>query len=198
MTRAPMKLLAAASLLMLAACSQPKVPEDHFYRLTSAAPQSADVKLKGAIEVHRFVADGLTANRPIVYTGGAGSNQLQAYHYHFWSEPPAIMLQNALANYLRRANLATSVVTPELRLEPEYIATGKIIRFEQITGGTPGIAVEVELSLKETGSGKLIHFGHYTVEQAASDPSIGTAVGQISQAMNSIYARYLADIRSKR
>ncbi len=193
-----MKILAAASLLALAACTQPKVPEDHFYRLTSAAPQSAGAQLNGSIEVHRFVADGLTANRPIVYTSGAGSNQLQAYHYHFWSEPPAIMLQNALANYLRRANLTKSVVTPELRLEPEYIATGKIIRFEQITGASPSIAVELELGLKETGSGKLIHFGHYTVEQPASDPSIGTAAGQISQAINSIYARFLADIRWKR
>ncbi len=129
---------------------------------------------------------------------GVGSNQLQAYHYHFWSEPPAIMLQNALANYLRRANLTKSVVTPELRLEPEYIVTGNIIRFEQITEATPGIAVEVELGLKETGSGKLVHFGHFTVDQPAADPSIGTAVGHISQAINSIYARFLSDIRSKR
>ena len=193
------KPLTVGAVLLLAACQQPPLPEDHFYRMTPLTPVAgANVALNGTVEVPRFVADGLAAHRPIIFSNASGSNRLQAYHYHFWSEPPAIMLQNALSNYLRKSNIAKSVLTPELRVEPEFVATGKIIRFEQISTRPAKIAVELELGVKETGGDKLVHFSRYTVETETANPTVGAAVQQISKAVNDIFARFVADIRRTR
>ena len=86
------RLFPAALLVLAAACTQPAVPEDHFYRLGSAPAQGGGTALAGVIEVNRFVADGLTGRRPVVYTDNADAREVRAYHYHFWSEPPPILL----------------------------------------------------------------------------------------------------------
>ncbi len=78
-------------------------------------------RLNGVVEISRFIADGLTASWPIVFIKPVQSHEAQAYHYHLWTEPPTIMLQNSLANYLRQASSATKVVTPELSIEPNFI-----------------------------------------------------------------------------
>ena len=78
---------------LLAACAQPSMPEDHFYRLTIKGPERATTPLPaGTIQVERFVADGLTANRPIAFSEAGRPQVLQTYHYHFWVEPPTALL----------------------------------------------------------------------------------------------------------
>ena len=92
MTRTSLLL---ASLLLLTACagSQP-VPRDHFYRLLLDPPtRLAQPPLPGTLEVGRFRADGLTADRPLIYTQSSAPQEVQVYHYHQWIEPPATLLQ---------------------------------------------------------------------------------------------------------
>ncbi len=78
-------------LVMLAACAaQAPVPQDKYYRLQAIPafqPLSSPV-LSGVLEIERFMADGLTAGRPIVYVDAADPNQLREYHYHFGRRPP--------------------------------------------------------------------------------------------------------------
>ena len=91
------RLLPAALLILVSACPQPAIPEDHFYRLAPAPADGQQSRaLAGVIEVNRFIADGLTGRRPIVYTDSIDAGEVRAYHYHFWSEPPPILLQNRL------------------------------------------------------------------------------------------------------
>ncbi|MBT6289937.1 MAG: ABC transporter, partial [Rhodospirillaceae bacterium] len=65
-----MRALPAALLLILGACTQPALPDDHFYRLGAAPAEGISGALTGVIEVSRFIADGLAGRRPIVYTDG--------------------------------------------------------------------------------------------------------------------------------
>lgn len=188
--------LIGALVVMLAACSQPSLPEDHFYRLVVTPPQGQSAsRLTGVVEVSRFIADGLTASRPIVFTKPGQTHEVQAYHYHFWMEPPTIMLQNSLATYLRRASAATKVVTPELRIDPNFVLHGKINRFEQITGGTGQVAVELEISLTDSRTEKLIHQKTYRTQLATSNQTVPAAVIGMGAAVSKIFAEFLSDIR---
>ena len=63
----------AATALLVTACTQPELPQDHYYRLNVASPQQVSLKLDGVLEVERFRADGLTSGRPIVYSKGNGN-----------------------------------------------------------------------------------------------------------------------------
>lgn len=191
-----MKKMLPALLLVLGACAQPEVPTDRFYRLDVAAPETRLAKppLAGTLEVSRFIADGLTAGRPIVYSESGRPREVLEYHYHFWTEPPTIMLRDQLVTYLRAANVASTVVTPEHRVEPDYELSGKIKRLEQVKGTPPGAVVELELALKRSADGQILLLDTYRIEAEARTGSVVAAVDALNSALGLIYTRFTNDI----
>lgn len=196
-SRAAMALLCVASL---AGCgSAAPVPQDKFYRLqaVSTAAPSATPKLDGTLEIERFSADGLTAGRPIVYAESDVPNQLLEYHYHFWTQPPTIMLQDELVTYLRAANYAKNVVTPEMRINPDYGLTGRIRRFEQVLGSPDAAVIEIEVGLRRIADGKLMLLKTYRHESKQSSRGVPAAVVAMNEALNIVYSDLLADLRTR-
>ena len=183
-------------LLSLAACSQPPVPGDHFYRLRLAPPERplANPRFKGTMEIDRFVADGLTTKLSIVYSTGDRPLEVKAYHYHLWTDPPVIMLRDQLVGYLRAAKVASKVVTPEMRVGADYVVTGKINRLEKVIGSPAKVAVELELSLGQRTDGKLLFLDTYRVVTASENDTVGAAVKAINKALGKVYASFAADI----
>lgn len=182
---------------LLGGCAQKPVPEDNFYRLTLKGPDQTAMRLpQGVIQIERLVADGLTGGRAIVFSDSGRPSLAQSYHYHFWIEPPTILLQIALADTLRKAG-APQVVTPELRVEPDFTITGRIRAFEQVRGSPSFVRAQVELALTERASGKLVMFKSYTAEPRTNGDGVGQAVTQISAAIDQIYGQFLKDIAAR-
>ncbi len=181
---------------VLAACAQPPLPQDHFYRLSVGAPDTplAEPRFKGTLEVGRFVADGLTSGRAVVYSKADRPHELLEYHYHFWTEAPPTMLRDQLVDYLRAAKVTTMVVTPDMRVEPDYVLTGRIKRLEKINGSPPRAVVELELSLRRTANDELLFLGTYGVEARAGADTVAAAVAAFNDALTEIYAKFTADI----
>lgn len=184
---------------LLAGCaSQPPVPSDKYYRLQAvfAAAPFASVKFPGNLEIERFTADGLTAGRPIVYNDSNNTNQLLEYHYHFWTQPPTIMLRDELVSYLRTAKMFTNVVIPEMRINPDYVMTGRILKMEQILGSPNRTRLEMEISLRRPDNNKLMFLKTYTHETTQSSAAVPAAVTGLNEALNVIYSDLLADLRN--
>lgn len=188
---------ALAGVGLLAACgSAEPVPEDQFYRLQAAAPEApaAEARFPGTLEIDRFVADGVTAGRPIVYSEAGKPYQVKEYHYHFWTQPPTVMLRDELVAYLRAAKVSDAVVTPELRVPADYVLTGKIKRLEKIVGDPPKAVLELELGLRKATGGKLVFLETYRIETEASGAGVDAAVRSLNGALSSIYAKFVADL----
>ncbi len=180
----------------LAACSQPPLPEDHFYRILISPPQTvhATPRFKGGLEVARFAVEGITAKLPIVYSAAANPSEVMAYTYHMWTEAPEAMLSGQLVNYLRAAGVADKVLTPESRINTAYIVSGRIKRFERITGAASKGLVFLELSLRESKNNKLLYMNTYRAEVEASKDGVGGAVAALNKGVARIFARFTADI----
>jgi len=183
-----------AVALGLAACAQPELPQDNYYRLAVSPPETGSTLLNGVVEVDRFRADGLISGRPIAFTEGKG--HLSEYHYHFWVEPPVDLLQDAMVKYLRGANLATHVVTPELRMNEDYLLTGKIKRLERDLASGKNIAVEIEIGLKRNSDDKIMVLKTYTRMLEQSTKGVNGAVQAINAALADIFNEFLTDVRS--
>lgn len=185
-------------LSVVTACAaQAPVPQDKFYRLQAVLasdPLPAPI-LPGILEVERFTADGLTAGRPIVYADASDPNQLREYHYHFWTQPPTIMLRDELVTYFRQAGVAKSVVTPEMRLDADHVLTGRIRMLEQVVGSKKSTAMELEISLRNPRDGKLLFLKSYRHETDHDTIGVPAAVDSLNEALNIIYADLLADIQ---
>ncbi|MDP6572192.1 MAG: ABC-type transport auxiliary lipoprotein family protein [Rhodospirillales bacterium] len=183
----------------LGACAQPPVPQDTFYRLEVGAPEKvlSVPHLQGTLEIERLSADGLTAGRPIVYSRSDRPRELQEYHYHFWTEPPPVMLRDQLVAYLRRAKVASAIVTPEMRVAVDYALTGKIKRLERVIGASSGAAkaiVELELGVRQTAGERLLFLDTYRVETAAAADTVSAAVDALNEGLNRVFALFVADL----
>lgn len=196
-----MRRLLLIAIMLLAGCTQPPIPQDNFYRVALRGPaQGTNLAAKlpaGPILVERFTADGLAASRPIVFTEGQ-TEVLQTYHYHYWVEPPTVLLQTALADYLRKAG-AAQVVTPELKVEPAVTISGRIRAFEQVRGGSGGaVRVQLELAATEPTSGRLLLFKSYRAEPRTAGGSVSEAAQQLGAALDQIFAEFVRDLATAR
>jgi len=186
------------ALLVLSSCgSAPPVPEDNFYRLQAVYADEPFSKqlLPGTIEVERFIADGLTSERAIVFSEVGKPNQVNAYHYHFWIKPPTVMLRDELVSFLRTSKISDAVVTPEMRVRPNYAITGKIKHLEQVRANDQTrTLLETELGLRRPSDGKLLFLDSYRIENVAGGTGVAAAVDSLNTALSIIYADFLADI----
>ncbi len=186
--------------------SAPPVPRDHYYRVLVAPPtqdnasQSASrqgatgITFPGVLSVAPLDADGLLRERPLLYSATGDAHEMQQHDYHYWMDPPPKMLQAQLVDYLRASGLAKAVITPDLRVRPDYEITGRLKRFERLLGGGPTrVVAEIELAMIETGRNQLLVIETYSAEIASLDESVEASVIALDQALARIFERFLAD-----
>lgn len=191
------KALAVVGLVggLLSACSSPPVPTDTYYNLTAgrSAPASTNSKIDGTVEVPPFRAEGVINERAIVYRETATTQK--QYTYHFWAEPPAIMLQRSLIDALRRAETFDQVVAPEVRANREYELIGTLRSLEHVVSGGGKVVVEFDVGLRRVRGNETLFLNTYRTERNAG-PGIGGAVTAMSSALDTLLAQALKDIGS--
>jgi cholesterol transport system auxiliary component len=197
---------AGAPALWLAAvlttgCLGGASPPDHFYRLSAGAPAEplARAALPGTVEVERFSAEGVVAERPLLFTRRSAPLEVHQQLYHYWTESPTVLLQRQLVDYLRAAGAGDTVVTPALGVRPDWVVQGRIERFEVMVGGERRTAVvEIELGLTRSPGGALVHVGTYRAERPVADDGAQAAVEALGHGVAEIYGRFLADVARAR
>ncbi len=183
-------------VIALAGCAQPEVPPDNFYRLypESAVEGRDQPRFEGVLVVNRFQADGLVSERSLVYADDDAPNPLKQYHYHYWTESPTRMLQELVVRYLRSANVATQVITPETPALSSYEVSGKIKRLEQIRGSRSRVVVELEFVLTRSREASVLWVQDYLVEATSKDDSVKAAVEAFNQAIGDVCLRLVNDL----
>lgn len=191
-------ILPALFLLALGGClgSTAPIPRDHYYRILVPLPTAAvdAPSLPGIVSVPPFEADGLLRERPLLFSPGGQPHELQQYVYHYWTDPPPRMLQDQLTVYLRQSRLAREVVTPNLRIRPDFEVIGRIKRLERLLGGaSPRVAVELELALIGLSQDRLLVIQTYAAERDAQDNSVQASVVAFNHAITVVFGEFLED-----
>ncbi len=185
-----------SSLVLLSACGAPGVvPQDSYYRMSepdSVSPLSG--KLDGIVVVPRFLAEGLASERHVIYVQANSQQVLKQYNYHYWSESPTRMIQERTVDYLRRARVADTVVTPEFRAAADYQLTGKIKRLEHIRGSAPSVVVALEFGLYRVRDNRLLHLKTYVEQENIDGNDVGYATSAMSSAVMTILSKLSQDL----
>lgn len=189
-------LLPVLFIPFLAGClgSAPPVPRDHYYRLLVAAPAQtkSDARFAGVMRVELFQADGLLRERPLLYSESGAPHEVQQHNYHYWTGAPPRMLQEQLVAYLRRSQIAHSVVTPDLRVRADYQVSGKIKRLERLLGGgPPRVFVEMELALVRLSDNSLVLIDSFTEEEPDTGDSVDSAITALNRATGRLFDRFV-------
>lgn len=189
------RILAMLAVLALAACTAPApAPDDSFYRLGSPDPEQVfdTPPLQGTVEVSRFSSSGMGDERALLYSEDGGQS-LNRYNYHFWSDAPTIMLRDALVEALRAANAAERVVTPALRVEPDYRLDGRILRLEHHKTENR-VVVAVEFAAIHARGEDLLLLETYREEEPVNGSSADAAAQSVQPALNRLLQRFIADL----
>ncbi len=186
----------AAACAALVGCVAGPAPRDHFYRLELGAPSRAleQAPFSGTLEVRRFRADAVTDGTLVLFCNARDPAEVQRHTYHHWLDSPTAMLQVQMAAYLRAARAAPRVVTPELRLRPDYVLAGRVGRFERVFGESPpGVVVELEFTVTREADRELLLIATYREEREADGDGVGAAALAFDRALADILDRFLAD-----
>lgn len=189
---APFALLAALWL----GCASSPAPRDHFYRLEVAPPAAQGAPaLPGALEVDRPRVEAVAQGRRMLYREASRPGVIHQHSYHFWTDPPGVMVQDLLIGYLRASGVARSVVAPGVHVESDFLLKGRVVRLErQVGGGTARVVVELEFTLLGTNGRRVLLDESYREERSVASESVEAAVVASEDALGAIFGRLLADI----
>ncbi len=173
------------------------VPQDRFYHLADISSNvPKDPEPFGVIAVSPMQSDALHRERMILYSLQSAPLMLNTYYYHQWSNVPGKMIQEHLIAYLRKVGFAKTVIRYGERAHIDGEVKGYIQRFERIIGkDNPRVIVRLELSfIPRTDDVKHGMTKVYTVEREATDNSMEATVVAFSEALQTIYGRFVADV----
>jgi len=187
--------LAVFLTLVLSACAGAPPPPDVFYRLdhrpVNALPSPA---LPGVVEVATLSSEGLAGDRALLFSSREHPDQVARYSFHFWVEPPPLLVRDELVRLLREAAAAPQVVTANLRVPADFVVEGRLKRFEQVVGGPPAVVVEAELGVVRVHGNELLLLHDYQMETPAAGDAPGDAVAALQLCLDQMLGRFLADL----
>ena len=104
------------------------------------------------------------------------------------------MLQQQIVSFLRDADIARQVVTPELRIRNDFALTSKILRMERIIDGpSPRVALTIEFALHNYRDNKLLLLETYSEEVDARSDGMSDAITALDEALTRILNSLLTD-----
>jgi ABC-type uncharacterized transport system auxiliary subunit len=191
---ASQRLLLIAVCVCLSACgSLSSPPRDRFYRLQPMAPSSlAEQAHPVALHIPAFEASGLHSERSLVYVH-ADETTLDQYGYHFWIDSPRLLLQSALADFLRDRLDMRIVMQPAANAR---VLRGRIIRFErQARPSAPHVATVALHFEAFDGASRLpvLSRGYSEVEELADD-SVESYAAATNRAVRKAFERLATDL----
>jgi cholesterol transport system auxiliary component len=186
--------------LVLAGCGgAPAVPDFTWYRMPrpqALEPHAAPL-FDAPVVVEAFGADGIYADQALVYALDPDAQRLRQYHYQLWTDPPTRILQRRLLALLRDARIAATVTDQLPASRPAVRIGGIILRLDRVPVAD-GFAAVVALKLRADGvDGQPLVDDYYRAEVRAADTTVQSTVDAYGSALDTVFARFDADLRSR-
>ena len=190
----PVFLIVMAGLV--GCVGQTPIPGNHYYRLPVAdSPDAGPTVLAGTLAVAPFEASGLYNDRAIIYIESRHPLQVNHYHYHYWVDSPAVMLQDHLITSLRKLHFADSVVRYAVDEHVAHVIAGRITHFERILDDKQ-VKVLVGFEIEYQVAGMPALHQEYQAEATAADETLSATVQAFGTALQDVYKQLTMDIRA--
>jgi cholesterol transport system auxiliary component len=153
-----------------------------YYQLTVPADAGA-VEKADAVPVTLLLGGVMTSHLyredRIVY--GNGPEQLGAYEFQRWAEPPAEMIQEVLLRELRLSGRYRAVYYRRSNMKGDFALRGRLYDFKEISGGQMSARVTLELEMRDLKSGATVWTHYYTHDEPASGKDVPAIVSALDK-----------------
>ena len=174
------------------------LPDDHYYRLPDISVTKQAQAAFDEIVIKPVKASGLYHDRAILYIEKEKPLELQRYHYYFWAETPANLLQNALYQGLLSSGVSGQVSRQLGEHRADYIIDSRIIRFERvIDGSNVTVEVVVEIALR-SGKNATQHWSRrYASTQQLQTTAMHDSAEAFARALQQIVETLIGDLNKQ-
>lgn len=194
------RTLCLSLVLGLSACmggASVSIPHDHYYRLpvvTAVTPLRTPL-LPGTLEVSAVQTSGMLHERSILFVREQQPLEVSPYHYYYWVNAPASLLQQHLLNYLRQKNFAPSQHRYRSDTPADYRLEGELLHFERyIRANAAEARVELELVLQDNHSRRILLRKLYHREVKAKSTEMADTADAFGKALSAIYRQFAQDV----
>ena len=163
----------------------------HYFQLThppTTALGGAQAPIDATLLVRLFQTSHIYREDRIVY--GDDGVQIGLYENERWTQPPADLLQDALARGLRSSGEFRSVTTLRSDANVDYYLTGQLYAFREVTGGNILARLRFDVELMDLKKGKMVWRHTYNHDEPVSGktlPDIVTAMDKnVRQAVQEV------------
>ena len=166
-------------------------PVKYFTVTIPAASAPAEHAFPIALVVGHISAPEILQDQPIVYR--SGRNEIGAYQYHLWAEPPAQMIKIALIRRLRASGRYQSVTRLGGSTRGDFELRGRLYDFEEVDNGktiTAKVSMNFDLIDRATHKPVWNHF------YSRTDPVQGKNITAVVAALDNNLQQGLAEIES--
>lgn len=184
-------------LLIVGGCATPEaIPEPQYYRLAPLRPITpAAVARPVVLYVDQFGADGVYAERPLVYALDEDAIRVKQYHYQYWLDSPTRLVTRRLLQTLRERAPTVSVVDRLPRDDRTWRIQGRLTRFDRVRGADGWTAVvEMDLRVEVLGSRQMLQSATYRESVSADGDRVTATAQAFSIALDAINERFLQDL----
>jgi len=175
-------LITAAALAVgfLSGCGAARPSK--YYQLTVPADPSA-VEKADAVPVTLLLGALMTSHLyredRIVY--GNSSEQLGAYEYQRWAEPPTEMIQEVLLRELRASGRYRAVHYRRSNMQGDFALRGRLYDFKELSGAQMSARVTLELEMRELKNGATVWTHYYTHDEPVSGKDVPAIVAALDK-----------------
>jgi ABC-type uncharacterized transport system auxiliary subunit len=158
------------------------VPATKFYQLTVPGDMGAGGQGNGiAVTLLVGPIGGSHVYRDDRLIYGNGSEELGAYEYERWVEPPVEMIQEMLLRELRMSGRYRGVYTLGSAAHGDYVLRGNLYDFKEVSGNPLSARVTLDLELRDTKGGTDVWTHHYTHDEPVNGKDVAAVVSALDR-----------------
>ena len=187
-------LLFLSQLLMACSLGSGEIPADHYYRLPEISTVEKQSNLFNSILIRPVQVDGLYHERTILYIEKNTPLEVKRYHYHYWIEPPAKLIQKYMVSFFSHTSISKQVSTEALLDHADVEITPQVLNFERtIDGDDIRILVSMKFDIRLTKSFKTLSKKYHS-EVKLADNSMHTTAEGFGKALDNILISVVEDL----
>src|SRR5579863_5900093 len=144
-----------------------------------AAPDAVRTAYPVMLLVGRVTAPMILRDDRIMYRTGA--NEMGAYEYHRWAEPPALMLEVSLLRLLRQSGRYASVEEASSKVTGLFVVHGRLSDFEEVDASAVTARVTMEFELDDRKAGRTVWSHFYSHDEPVASDEIPDVVAALNR-----------------
>ena len=184
---ASIALAGVGAALMIAGCGAARPVK--YYQLTVPGDMSSSTDantIPVTLLVGPLTGSHLYRDDRIVYSSG---DAMGAYDTHRWASPPTEMMQEVLFRELRASGKYKTVNTLRSNARGDYLLSGRLYDFKEVTGSDFSARVAVEYQLRDSKTGDTVWSHYYSHDEPVSGKDVASVASAVDKNVQGIVSQ---------